>query len=130
MKKSKTNNISIIDSDLKIDGTLSSKGKLIIKGTVRGTIDGEEIVIAREGAVYSDAKASHMTVGGLFEGEVDVTEELVILATGNCAGKVVCGDLIVESGGVLNADVTCRSAQAAAKEATEKKSSVVQIGAG
>ena len=79
MKKSKTNNISIIDSDLKIDGTLSSKGKLIIKGTVRGTIDGEEIVIAREGAVYSDARATHMTVGGLFEGEVDATEELVIL---------------------------------------------------
>lgn len=131
MRKSKANNISIIDSDLRVDGTIASKGKLIIKGTVRGTIDGEEVVIAREGSVYSDAKVATMTVGGRFEGEVEVADELVILATGNCAGKVVCGDLIVESGGILNAEVTCRSAKgSAAAASSKKKSSVVQISAG
>ncbi len=128
MRKKKSQNISIIDSDLKVDGTISSKGKLIIKGTLRGAIDGENVVIAKEGAVYSEARVTNMTIGGRFEGELEVSEELIILSSGNCAGKVVCKDLIVESGGLLNAEVSCKSADSLLEE--EGKSSVVNISAG
>ena len=34
---------------------------------------------------------------------------MIILATGSCEGKVVCQDLIVENGGVLNADISCKT---------------------
>ena len=107
---SKSKNLSIIDRDLVVDGNISSTGRLVIKGTVKGEIKGETVVIAEEGAVYCDAKVMGITIGGTFEGEIEASEELVVLATGYCAGKVVCKDLIVESGGVLNADVTCKTA--------------------
>lgn len=104
--KEKTIAISIIDKGLTINGSVSSKGKLIIKGKVKGSVIGETVVIAEEGEVFADSTVTHMTVGGRYDGELKASEELVILQTGNCSGKVVCKDLVVEAGGKLNADIT------------------------
>ncbi len=108
---SKSKNLSIIDRDIVVDGTISSKGQLVIKGTVKGTINGETVVVAEEGSVYCDIKVTGITIGGTFQGNLEASEELVILSTGYCAGHVTCKDLIVESGGVLNAEVTCKTAR-------------------
>jgi len=109
-------NLSIIDKDLKIDGSLVSRGKLIIKGRLTGTIEGEDVVIAKEGVVESDAKVSSLTIGGSFKGEITASKELIILSTGRCEGKVECKDLIVENGGVLNAEVACKISKGALAE--------------
>ena len=103
----KSQNISIIDQGLTVDGTVACTGKLVIKGTVKGQLEGETVVVAEEGAVRADTKAVRMTIGGAFEGHLDVAEELVILATGRCTGKVTCRDLVFEAGGILNAHVQC-----------------------
>jgi cytoskeletal protein CcmA (bactofilin family) len=104
-------NFSILDKGLTLEGTISCKGKLIIKGTVKGTITGETIVVGEEGAVYADMKAGSVTVGGIFEGKVRALDELIVLSTGNCEGKVVCKDIVVEPGGILNAEVNCLKLQ-------------------
>jgi len=103
----KAKNISIIDQETIVDGTFSWKGKLIIKGTVKGTLSGDVITIAKEGAVYAAIKAASFTIGGIFEGDIEEADELIILSTGNCSGKIICKELIVEAGGILNAEVTC-----------------------
>jgi cytoskeletal protein CcmA (bactofilin family) len=105
--KRKSENISIIDQGLSIDGSISCKGKLIIKGIVKGTLEGETVVVAEDGALYAEAQAESVTIGGLFEGSIRASKELVILATGSCSGRVVCKDLVVEAGGLLNAEVSC-----------------------
>ncbi len=104
MKKN-TQNLSIIDRDLSVEGAIVSTGRLVIKGTVKGAITGEDVIIAEEGVVFSDMKISNLTIGGTFQGDVDAKEELVVLSTGNCSGKVVCKNLVVEGGGRLNAQV-------------------------
>jgi len=109
--KNKSKDFSIIDKELTVDGTISSKGKLVIKGVVKGTLIGETVIIAEEGKVLADTKASSMTIGGTFEGEIRTSKELIILSTGNCLGKVVCKDFVVEAGGVLNAKVNCITSQ-------------------
>jgi len=109
--KNKSQDFSIIDKELTVDGTVSTKGKLVIKGVVKGTLVGENVVIAAEGAVYADTKVNSMTIGGTFEGEVRASNELIILSTGNCSGKIVCKDFLVEAGGILNAQVSCIRAQ-------------------
>jgi len=109
--KKNTKNLSIIDQELKIEGSISSSGKLIIRGRVTGTIDGDVVIIAKEGQVNSSATTvSSITIGGHFQGELSAAKELIILSTGNCAGKVECQDLIVENGGILNAEVSCKNA--------------------
>ncbi|RLC24102.1 MAG: polymer-forming cytoskeletal protein [Deltaproteobacteria bacterium] len=110
MGKKTSKNLSIIDKELKIEGSISSSGKLIIKGQVTGTIEGDVVIIAEDGLVNSSAtKVSSITIGGNFQGEVTATKELIILSTGKCAGKVECKDLIVENGGILNAEVSCKT---------------------
>jgi cytoskeletal protein CcmA (bactofilin family) len=107
-------NLSIIDKELTIEGSISSSGKLIIKGKIRGEIKGDVIVIAEGGEVDSiSATVASMTVGGKFNGELIASKELIILSTGICAGKVECKDLIVENGGVLNAEVSCTTSSQA-----------------
>lgn len=110
MGKKNYKNLSIIDRELKIEGSISSNGTLIIKGQVTGTIEGDVVIIAEGGRVNSSAsKVSSITIGGNFQGDLNASKELIVLSTGICSGKVMCKDLIVENGGILNADVSCKT---------------------
>ena len=100
---------SIIDKELTIDGTVSTTGRLIVKGILKGKVIGKNVVIAEEGSVYANVKVASMTIGGTFEGEIRALKKLILLSTGKCTGKVVCKDLVIETGGILNAQVTCLS---------------------
>jgi cytoskeletal protein CcmA (bactofilin family) len=114
--KSKSKDFSIIDKELTVDGKVSTKGKLVVKGVVKGTLTGDVVVISEEGAVFADTKVASMTIGGTFEGEVEASNELIILPTGKCTGKVVCKDFVVEPGGILNAQVNCTAGSARKRE--------------
>ena len=107
----KSKNFSIIDKGLTVEGTISCKGQLVNKGTVKGILEGEIVVITEDGAAYADTKVSSMTIGGIFEGKVAASEELIILSTGKCSGTVLCNNLVVEAGGILNAEVSCKQFQ-------------------
>jgi cytoskeletal protein CcmA (bactofilin family) len=104
--KNESENFSIIDKGLTVNGEISTNGRLIVKGTVKGKLIGETVIIAEEGSVLAETKVGSMTVGGKFEGEVRALNELIVLSTGNCSGKVACKNLVVEAGGILNAEVT------------------------
>jgi cytoskeletal protein CcmA (bactofilin family) len=91
---------------LTVDGEISSMGNLVIRGKVTGSLSGEKVVIAEEGSVFAEVAVSSLTIGGVFEGEVRASKELIILSTGSCRGTVYCSNLTVESGGLLNAAVT------------------------
>ena len=110
MGKTNNQNLSIIDKEMKIEGSISSSGKLIVKGQVTGTIKGDVVIIAEGGRVESTAtEVSSLTIGGNFQGDMTASKELIILASGRCAGKVEYKDLIVENGGILNAEVSCKT---------------------
>lgn len=107
--KADSKKFSIIDEGFTVEGMVVGKGRLVIKGTVKGSVNGDNVVIAEEGSVYAEAKANEMTIGGLFDGEIEVEKALVVLSTGKCSGKIKCGDLVVEAGASLNASVSCTS---------------------
>ncbi|MCP3922358.1 MAG: polymer-forming cytoskeletal protein [Desulfobacterales bacterium] len=122
----KQKNVSIIDKDLVVDGTISCKGKLLVNGKIKGELTGETIIIAEAGSVYSNANVESITIGGVFEGEIKATKELIVLKTGKVAGRVVCRDLIVESGGILNAEVTCKTSKELESFDTKDVDSIVK----
>lgn len=107
MVKNESKDFSIIDKELAIDGTVSTNGRLIIKGVVKGTLVGKDVVIAEQGALYADAQVESVTIAGIFEGQIRASKELSILSTGSCKGEIVCKNFSVEAGGILNAHVTC-----------------------
>jgi cytoskeletal protein CcmA (bactofilin family) len=106
--KDNENQFSMIDKGMTVDGSILGKGNLVVKGSVKGTLSSESVVISEEGSVAADVHAQSMTIGGRFEGRVETTGQLLILATGKCSGEILCGDLVVEAGGRLNARVTCK----------------------
>jgi cytoskeletal protein CcmA (bactofilin family) len=108
-KSSSKKNISIVDRELTIEGSVSCNGQLIVKGVVQGTLEADDVVIAEDGAVLADATVSVLTVGGRFDGTLRVMRKLVILPTGRCRGKITCNDLVVEPGGVLDGEIACSS---------------------
>lgn len=110
MVKNELKDFSIINKELTIDGTVYSNGRLIIKGVVKGTLVGKDVVIAEQGSVYADAQVESVTIAGIFEGKIRASKELIILSTGSCKGEIVCKDFSVEAGGILNAHVTCVTA--------------------
>ncbi|MDP3285563.1 MAG: polymer-forming cytoskeletal protein [Desulfobacterales bacterium] len=103
----KNSNISIFDSELSLKGAFSFKGRLIMKGSFEGTITGENLIIAEEGVVLAEINAENVTIGGQFEGYITALNEVVILSTGICSGKISCKSLVVETGGLLNGDIRC-----------------------
>ncbi len=105
--KADDNKFSIIDKGMTVDGSVMGKGNLVVKGSVKGTLTGESVVISEEGHVSAETRAQTMTIGGHFEGRLEIPGQLVILATGKCSGEIICGDLIVEAGGRLDARITC-----------------------
>jgi cytoskeletal protein CcmA (bactofilin family) len=113
---------SLIDNGLSVDGAVQCKGKLIVKGNLRGRIEGDDVIIAEDGSVCAELKAKRISIGGRFEGTIEETDELIILSTGNCSGKVKCGVLILEPGGVLNADVVTTGKNREAHENSRSKS--------
>ena len=52
-----------------------------------------------------------MTISGTFEGEIRALKKLILLSTAKITGKVVCKDLVIETGAILNAQVTCLSGE-------------------
>lgn len=109
--KNISEDFSIIDKELTIDGTVSTNGRIIVKGILKGTVLGNNVVIAEEGSVYANAKVASMTISGTFEGEVRALKELILLSTGKCTGKVICKNLVIKTGAILNAQVTCLSGE-------------------
>jgi len=98
---------SILDNGVVIEGTMSCQGKLVINGMVKGKLTGDTIIIGEKGAADAEIDAAKITIGGKFEGKINASQELVILSTGYCEGQVVCKNIIIESGGILNGSVVC-----------------------
>lgn len=103
----KNTDISIFDSELRMKGAFSFTGRLILKGSFEGTVLGENLIIAKEGIVLAEINAKNVTIGGRFEGHINALNEVVIMSTGICAGKISCRSLVVETGGLLNGDIRC-----------------------
>jgi len=101
----KKTQLSIVDDGFSVEGTIEFTGELLIRGRVGGKVKGDTVTIAEEGVVNADMKVHRLTVSGRFDGDVHATEELVVLPTGRCDGRVQCGNLVVHEGGRLNADV-------------------------
>jgi cytoskeletal protein CcmA (bactofilin family) len=106
--RNESKEFTLIDKDFTAEGTISTKGEMIIKGTLKGNLTGKKVVIAREGTARANIDVASITIGGIFEGELNASEELIIRSTGKCSGKIVCKTLVVESGGVLNAEISCK----------------------
>jgi cytoskeletal protein CcmA (bactofilin family) len=98
--------LSIIDRDCAVEGTLNVAGKLIVAGSFKGTLVGNEVVTMKGSRVNAQARVREMTIGGEFQGDASVEEDLQVLSTGMFKGNATCRRIKLEEGGTLNGKVT------------------------
>jgi cytoskeletal protein CcmA (bactofilin family) len=80
---------------------------LVVEGMVEATMDSRVIQIAEQGEFKGAAEVDIAEVHGLFEGELNVRQKLVIHGSGRVTGKIRYGKLVVEEGGQLSGDIEC-----------------------
>lgn len=111
----KKERLSIIDKDCSFEGNVNVGGKLIIAGSLKGTIAGRSVVTVEGSRVEAKAKVQTMIVGGHFQGDVVVSESMRIVSTGVFSGSMACRNFTLDAGGKLDGRVKPLDA----KETTE-----------
>ena len=97
--------VGFIGEDLILEGTVHSRNKLVIHGTIKGEISGDdEITIGKSGKVVGSISGGLVTVAGNVDGDVNIEDHLEIAPTGNVQGEihVPAGKLIIHEGAEIS----------------------------
>lgn len=97
----KKEGLSIIDKDSLIEGTVSVQGKMVVAGTLKGSLVGNTVVTVEGSRVDAPANLRELIIGGDYTGDITVYESLRIRSTGAFHGKITCKNLTLEAGGKL-----------------------------
>ncbi len=97
---------TIISAGSKLEGRIETEGNLIIDGSVTGTIKCGSLEIMEDGNVDANVEAEAVNVAGNFEGEMICSGRLTFFRTGKVKGDISYGTLSIESGGLLDGNVS------------------------
>jgi cytoskeletal protein CcmA (bactofilin family) len=97
---------TVISSNSKLEGRIETQGNLIIDGSVTGIIKCNSLEIMGDGNVNANVEAEAVDVAGNFEGEMICRGRLTFFRTGKVKGDISYGTLSIESGGLLDGNVS------------------------
>ena len=49
----------------------------MVNGTVKGNLEGDNIIVSQDGVIQAETKVNNMTLGGTFEGRIRADQELI-----------------------------------------------------
>ena len=95
---------SVIGTEMQINGNIKCQGTLVLKGTVKGNIECDEISVSSEGVLKGSVKAEDTVISGKFEGEI-FSDTISIESTANIKGGIYYNTLRTEPGARLEIDL-------------------------
>ena len=98
--------LGFLGEDLYVEGTIHSLKKMVVSGTVDGSIFcDKEIVISETGQVKGKIEGNIVLVAGKINGDLLVHERLEVNLTANIKGEVQVpsGKLLIQEGAKLDA---------------------------
>lgn len=103
--------ITMIAEGSLFEGTVQAEGDVRVGGRVVGSVtSGQRVVVAAEGAIDGTLDGDSADVAGHVQGTVRTAGVLILRASAHVEGTVEAGHLVVEDGGVLDAQVRMRRA--------------------
>lgn len=110
---------SIIDKSMVITGQVTFKGKTRIDGAINGNIDGEHLILSKEGKVNGDINVSSFICQGTLVGNIDAK---ILTAKKGCSmkGKLIAGSLTVEPGASLDGEIKAATSELRSTGETSK----------
>lgn len=99
------NSVAIIGPDLSIVGKLRKGQRVEIYGYVEGELSAESVVVHSGGRLFGKVSVGEAEVHGILQGDVVVRQLMSIRRSGTVSGNVQYGQLAMEAGASLSADV-------------------------
>lgn len=95
-----------VGPNIKLKGVeITDCDTLVVEGSVEATMDSRVIQISERGAFKGSAEIDVAEIRGLFDGNLNARQKLVIYSTGKVTGKVRYGKIVIEEGGQLSGEV-------------------------
>jgi cytoskeletal protein CcmA (bactofilin family) len=96
----------IVGRDIILHGEIRACQNLVVEGRVEAALtDCRSIEIAASGVFKGSAHIQTADVSGRFEGDLVVTNRLIIRSTGRIVGTIRYGQLEIERGGVVSGQI-------------------------
>jgi len=92
---------TIIARDLVIEGQLKSSGIIEIEGIVRGTINGNSVILREDGLVEGLVYAEFLNIRGRFEGTIKA-KNISVSRKAKIIGEIEYDSLAVEDGASID----------------------------
>ncbi|MCZ8336233.1 MAG: polymer-forming cytoskeletal protein [Rhodobacteraceae bacterium] len=96
---------SILASDLRITGEITSSGAVEVYGDIDGTLSARNLLIGSEGAVKGTVSAETVEVKGKLDGRVS-TEAFTLRSTAQVEADINYTSLVIESGAQIEGRFT------------------------
>lgn len=111
--------LGFLGEDLYVEGTIHSQKKIVVSGTVDGSVFcDQEIVVSETGQVKGKIEGNIVLVAGKINADLLVHERLEVNVTANIQGEVQVpsGKLLIQEGAKLDAQCIILN-----KEPSDKK---------
>lgn len=96
----------VIDRGITLTGEIRACDQLVVEGRVEASLArASRVEVTACGRFKGSAVVDDAEIAGQFEGELTVRRQLVVRRGGQVAGRVRCGALEVERGGMLSGHV-------------------------
>ncbi len=95
----------IVGRDIVITGEIQSCDCLVVEGTVKANVSCSELRIAKGGLFLGSASVANADVVGRFEGELQISERLLLRTSGKIAAKLRYRQIEIELGGQISGDI-------------------------
>lgn len=97
------NNVTIIQKNSLIEGSLDSTGKVHVSGSVKGNINTKEHVVINDGGIVTgNITTQRAEISGKLNGDIRVTDLLVLKETALIFGDIYAKNLEILQGAQVN----------------------------
>ena len=97
--------VLIVREDLIIKGEIRNARQIEVYGYVEGDVSGQSLLVHQGGQCYGTIKTEQAEVSGTLQGDVVVKHLISIRSSGSVTGNVQYGQLAMETGANLSAEV-------------------------
>lgn len=109
--------LNVLGEGTVIEGNLSSSGDLRIDGEVKGDLSTNgKCVLGATGKIVGNIQAKSCDVSGRVDGNVRVTDLLLIKSNGKINGDINTSKIVVENGGEFNGSCVMGSSVSISKD--------------
>ena len=98
-------NLSQINEDVRIRGTITVSEPLVMAGQLDGDVNADKLHVASTAIITGEITAQSLTIDGRVLGSI-VADKVFLSATAHFEGQLHCQDVAVDDGAYVNAKFT------------------------